>query len=120
MRKIVAILIGLVMLFSVPAFGEELDITSGVYMEGQDLEAGIYSFTCSSTNDGYCVVATFQSEEQYNLYTESKGTVMDLGEFPLLCDYYIEKKKCAIRLLTMVVFPYRYEMDRYLSNSFLT
>lgn len=98
MRKIVAILIGLVMLFSVPAFGEELDITSGVYMEGQDLEAGIYSFTCSSTNDGYCVVATFQSEEQYNLYTESKGVVDGLRENSLYYEIIHRNETCAIRI----------------------
>lgn len=80
MRKIIAILVGLLMLFSIPALGEEIDITDGVYREGQELGRGIYSFRCKETTNGYCVLATFESEEKYNLFAETDSVVDGLKD----------------------------------------
>ena len=80
MRKIIAILVGLIMLFSVPAFGEEIDLVdltleeliairdsidkeiekrtgvidqqigTGQYIVGEDIAEGKYEFVCTFVN----------------------------------------------------------------------
>lgn len=58
------------------AFGEsQTNQTSGIYVEGRDIEAGTYSFSCNSVTNAYCVVATFADEEHYNQFAEDDSIV---------------------------------------------
>jgi len=116
MRKIVVVLVGLVMLFSVPAFGEELDfasmtldelielrnavdkaigerngtvgqeIGSGQYIVGEDIAVGKYEFVCTLVN----VQESASGGKGYNLSRVSLWSELsDAGEELLDMDHFV-------------------------------
>lgn len=99
MKKIVIFAIGVLILFSVSAFGESpIKLVDGLYVAGEDIEAGIYSFICDATTAPYCVVATFADEEHYENYTESQSAVDGLKEYAIHYWMLYENEPCDVRI----------------------
>lgn len=99
MKKIIILVIGVLMLFSVSALGEDpIKLVEGVYSEGQEIESGIYSFVCDSTDAPYCVVATFVDEEHYENFTNSKSVVDGLKDNTIYYWTLSKKESCDVKI----------------------
>lgn len=99
MKKFFSLALWLAFLFPIPALSENMtNLTSGIYKEGSDLEAGIYSFSCDSAVDVYCVVATFADEKHYNQFTESESIVDGLKSNSVYYRTLRKDESCDIRI----------------------
>lgn len=100
MKKIVALIMVFFFLLIMPALAEEemMNLKEGVYREGVDIQTGVYSITCDSTSNGFCVVATFSDEEKYNSFTAAQSITNGLENNS---EYYVIVQKgedCTIRI----------------------
>ena len=83
-------------------------VCAGVYAEGIHVQRGIYSFTCDTTTDGYCLVATFFDEEHYQRFTESVSIVEGLQENAEYYQIMDNGDACNIHVETNTILLIKY------------
>lgn len=76
MKRFVALILAVFLIVPI-CFAEEdyIQISDGVYEEGVNIDAGLYTFSCESTDMEHCLVATFTDYDEYMAFEDSGNSL---------------------------------------------